>query len=282
MSRHFPSHANQRQFDRRSFLRKASIGTVGLSGVALVGSYGLAYGDEAEFVTLWVLNSNWGTLRGPAGKERTACRGNACHRHAANKIFMNEAFANSATGQYWPNGGKLHPCCLATAEPIQVKASTLAALLEHSMDGGKSVDRRCLGVPEILKLSDPTSTTTTTSTPSTTSSSTVVPDPAPSSTAVGAAATLATTTTELPQQTAAPKPPRGNQVLGNSKSGASAAQPSAQSSNPLAFTGSGVILPLGGAALLAGAGVTVLTVARRRQLERVPEPEANSGKPSVD
>lgn len=208
MSRHFPSHANQRQFDRRSFLRKASIGTVGLSGVALVGSYGLAYGDEAEFVTLWVLNSNWGTLRGPAGKERTACRGNACHRHAANKIFMSEAFANSATGQYWPNGGKLHPCCLATAEPIQVKATTLAALLEHSMDGGKSVDRRCLGVPEILKLSDPTSTTTTTSTPSTTSSSTVVPDPAPSSTAVGAAATLATTTTELPQQTAAPKPPR--------------------------------------------------------------------------
>jgi hypothetical protein len=43
-----------------------------------------------------------------------------------------------------------------------------------------------------------------------------------------------------------------------------------------------VILPLGGAALLAGAGVTVLTVARRRQLERGPEPEANSGKPSVD
>jgi LPXTG-motif cell wall-anchored protein len=107
--------------------------------LATVGPVRAAGAAEAE-TTVWRLDANWGYPIGPKAKTRCVC--NACHKHAANKIFATEAAAAA---------GRIHICCLCQPVPFTIPA---AVGTEFFDDGTVSVDRRWAAVTALLVAAD--------------------------------------------------------------------------------------------------------------------------------
>jgi hypothetical protein len=91
---------------RRRFL----ILGVGTGAGAVIGLPGVVTpASAAALQSVWRLNAQWGFPVPPDGKTRCVC--NACHLHAANKVFLSEAAAIS---------GRIHLCCVCQPMSLQL------------------------------------------------------------------------------------------------------------------------------------------------------------------
>lgn len=123
---------------RRRFLLA---GTGGAVGAALLGVRPAA-AQSSPTVTLYRLNPSWGTpILDSSGRSRTKCSGKACHKAAPHRYFLTLADALA---------GRLHPCCLAQPEPVQVSVD-LNALMPYYRARHGGVDMRCPELPAVLR-----------------------------------------------------------------------------------------------------------------------------------
>jgi hypothetical protein len=155
------------QLTRRQAIIAGAAGISGALGIAATGA-GAQGGNTT--VTLWRLNPNWGyDLTTPSGSStKSRCKSNACHNAAPYRFFLTEAEAIA---------GRLHKCCLAQPEKVEMCLS-LDALMPYYKARHGGVDARCPSLPDDVKAAlvpgaCPAPTTTTTAAP--TSTSTTVP-----------------------------------------------------------------------------------------------------------
>lgn len=115
-------------FSRRKFILVGlGVGSaVGTLSSGASASPTAARGALDDTVTLWRLSADWGYPAGPKGKTR--CKGQACHSHAANKIYETEAAALA---------GRLHVCCVAQPVSFEIPAD-----VHHDMSAAPPTPRR--------------------------------------------------------------------------------------------------------------------------------------------
>jgi hypothetical protein len=95
---------------------------IGGSAAALVGGTNIrASADSPIVVPVWRLSADWGYAVPP--KSRTRCQCQACHNHAANKVFSSKAAALA---------NRIHPCCVCQPYSIDLLASDAATLFVGS------------------------------------------------------------------------------------------------------------------------------------------------------
>jgi hypothetical protein len=133
------SEESRRDLDRRSFFRVGAVAGGAALALATIGPIRAAGAADVD-TTVWRLDAEWGYPVGPNGKLRCVC--NACHRHAANKIFASEADAVA---------GRIHICCLCQPKSFTVPGVVAATFFD---DGVVSVDRRWASVAPLLGSSE--------------------------------------------------------------------------------------------------------------------------------
>jgi hypothetical protein len=124
--------------DRRSFFRVGAVAGGAALALATIGPMRAA-GALDSGTTVWRLDADWGYPVGPKAKTHCVC--NACHRHAANKIFATEADAVAA---------RIHICCQCQPVAFAVPADVATSFFD---DGRASVDRRWASVAATLSAS---------------------------------------------------------------------------------------------------------------------------------
>lgn len=148
---------SKRAVPRRLFL------TIGIGGAAstalasgLVAQAAPASAGTATTVTLWRLDPEWGyPLTTESGSDtKSRCRASACHKAAPHRYFLTAADATA---------GRLHRCCLAQPEPVQV-CIDLNALMPYYRARLGGVDDRCADLPTAIRdaLASGVCTSTTT------------------------------------------------------------------------------------------------------------------------
>lgn len=133
------SQQSNGDLDRRSFFRVGAVAGGAALALATIGPIRSAGAADSD-TTVWRLDAEWGYPVGPNGKLRCVC--NACHRHAANKIFASEADAGA---------GRIHICCLCQPVSFTVPGVVAAGFFDA---GVVSVDRRWASVAAILSSTD--------------------------------------------------------------------------------------------------------------------------------
>jgi hypothetical protein len=109
---------------RRRFLL---LGIGGGAAALIGGTAAQASADSPTVAPVWRLSANWGYAVPP--KNRTRCSCQACHSHAANKVFTTKAVALA---------GRIHPCCVCQPYSIDVLAADAVAIFA----GGDTIDLR--------------------------------------------------------------------------------------------------------------------------------------------
>lgn len=108
------------------------------AGVVILGPRAAGASPDVAPVTLWRLDPDWGTpLRTSTGRMKTRCKGRACHDAAPNRFFLSRSDALA---------GRLHACCLAQPEPVEVRLDIADIRLWYRAAGGV-LDRRSRRLP---------------------------------------------------------------------------------------------------------------------------------------
>ncbi len=133
------SQESSGDLDRRSFFRVGAVAGGAALALATIGGI-RPVGAAESTTTVWRLDANWGYPVGP--KSKTHCVCNACHRHAANKIFASESDAIA---------GRIHICCQCQPVSFTLPVEVVGEFFDA---GTVSVDRRWASVTALLVASD--------------------------------------------------------------------------------------------------------------------------------